>query len=126
MWSYIFDHPLSEDSRNHYKALAVEEYDPSSLSPPKPYRPNDVCALGEDCILHYCGNVVQWAEVRYGIRGSLRFVWPSGLMRRFTVKRISRVCRLACPRRKGSLSRAIVCACLQNNCLFFAKILATD
>ena len=35
--------------------------------------------IHNDCLYNYCGNVVEWADFRYGTHGSLLLKWPSGL-----------------------------------------------
>lgn len=41
---------------------------------------DDIRLIHQSCTFMYCGNVVQWAELRRGTRGAMKMRWPSGII----------------------------------------------
>ncbi|KAK3590964.1 hypothetical protein CHS0354_034536 [Potamilus streckersoni] len=58
----------------------------------------EINAVQNGCTLMYCGDAVQWTELRSGTRGSMRMRWPSGTVKQqcFTEEKVAITCNKYC------------------------------
>ena len=42
-----------------------------------------VTQIRKSCDLMYCGDAVQWIDLRTGTRGAMKMRWPSGVLRMY-------------------------------------------
>ncbi|KAJ8318311.1 hypothetical protein KUTeg_003402 [Tegillarca granosa] len=65
---------------------------------------DDIRLIHQSCTFMYCGNVVQWAELRRGTRGAMKMRWPSGIIEKscFTDQEASITCNKYCSYKIGA------------------------
>ncbi|XP_064634672.1 adhesion G protein-coupled receptor L1-like [Lineus longissimus] len=65
---------------------------------------SDIWSIYKDCKFMWCGNAVQWVDLREGTRGQLRMRWPSGVLQSqcFSVAEAASKCDRHCSRVIGA------------------------